>query len=86
MHREHPHTEQNIQEARLNSLSAIKVIIRENEETIFPAEREILTVIYQGLGFGKRLSVSKICDSVSSLTGLLGAGEDNVNDKLYLMT
>lgn len=52
----------------------------------FSTEREILTVIYQGLGFGKRLSVSEICDSVSSLKGLLGAGEVDVNDKLYLMT
>lgn len=39
-------------------------------------------MIYQGLGFGRGLSVSEICDSGSELKTLLGAGGDDVNNKL----
>ena len=76
-----------ILETRLYSLSAIKVIIRENEETVFfsPAASETLTAIYQSLGCGGRWFVSEVCDGIINLKGLLGAGADNVNDKLNPM-
>lgn len=74
------------QEAGPNSLSAIKVIIRENEETVFPQKEKFSQWYIKALDLGKDCLSVKYVIVFQTWRRSWELGGDDVNNKQYLMT